>query len=224
MKNILFIFIPIICFWSCSGQKSVNTSSQSSSKQGKYYIPDTIYNFFPNTTNSATSNKLVFESTNSEEVELPYFCDEFAVSYIAKIYEFSDKDFFDSLKNAYLAKSIFKSNTENNNYKIIGSEREMLNLYDTVILKNYFQNYQNPLILNFHDILKLEPSFSDSTTICGIEKGYKILVLNSGSNFVLPDKYRCEWYILPSRLSHGFSSGVAINEIKLSIIYWVVAW
>lgn len=52
----------------------------------------------------------------------------------------------------------------------------------------------------------------------------EIYVIKYGNENLLKNDYAYNWSILPERLKHGYTSGVAFNQIDPYIIYWVVVW
>lgn len=101
----------------------------------------------------------------------------------------------------------------------------LYSMYDSTVIKDKFFEYENKnLILNFREPLNDNSFFLDSTTICGLPKGYKIDVFNSGHTYLLPEKYKFDWIDLPTSIRHGYISGIAYSNIDLNIIFWVVAW
>lgn len=164
-------------------------------------------------------------SSKGEITNIPYDPIEFEVSYLSNIYKCNHLMSLNKLILEYKSLSLSSINTESENYFIIGSESDMLKLYDSIYLKNKYQKYKESiLILSFHEIFKDFFMLYDSTTICGLPKGYEILVLKSGKDYVLPKKYKTEWSILPPEIKHGYCSGVAFKEGEPYIIYWAVAW
>jgi hypothetical protein len=57
-----------------------------------------------------------------------------------------------------------------------------------------------------------------------LPESYNILILKTNYKNVLDAKYTYTWDLLPERLKHGYTSGVAFNQIDPYIIYWVVVW
>ena len=223
MKNIISISIFLVCLINCSCQNRNNSINKN--YQEHYIIPDSLYSFFPKESFGKNNFNLIFHSTNAKKNNLPYFKEEFAVTELVTIYKCNDKLKFDSLKNIYMGEHICQFLSGERNYFIIGSERDMLNLYDSLLLKKKYQIIDlKGFIINLHKILKEEPIFYDSTTTCGLRKQYKILVLKSGDKYILPDKYKYEWSILPNKIKHGYRSGVAYKDSEPYLIYWVVAW
>ena len=78
--------------------------------------------------------------------------------------------------------------------------------------------------MNFHGILNDETKFFDSTTLCGLSSDYEILILQRGERYVLPEKYKTEWHLMPDNIKHGHLSGVAYSDNNFYIVYWAVAW
>ncbi len=214
--------MAIVCLNSCtSSQQKNNVIGQL--PEESYIIPDTLYSFFSEHLNN--KSKPITYVTNAGDTDLPYFAEEFAVTFIVKVYMCRNTSCFASIKRDFTDNKTHEFKSEEGGYFVIGSERDILNGYDTLSLKEQYMNHQNiPLVLNFHEIFKEKQDFYDKTTVCGLPKDYEILVIKSGNEYVLPEKYKYNWSVLPDKLKHGYSSGVAFNKTEPYIIYWVVAW
>lgn len=223
MKKIVYIFIAVVFITSCTnGQNENNKKSQT---KEVYLIPDSLYSFFPNNPDEYKGIKLNTLVTNAEEIDLPYSKQEFAITYLTKVFMYTDTSYFVKKKKELLNLSIKKFNSIDTNYFIIGSERYLLKRYDTLDLKEkYFNIDDSYLMMDFHSIFNNNKDFHSEFTICDLPEDYKILILKSGNEYVLPEKYRNSWEILPEKLKHGYISGAALKEAESIMIYWVVAW
>lgn len=223
MKKLIYILIAIMSLNSCmSGQQKDDKKNQITEN---YTIPDSLYSFFPDNSYDCKKFKQTIVVTNAGKTELPYFAENFAVQFIAKVYLCNDKSYFTSIKDDFSNQSVNRFKSEDSSYFIISSQRHLINKYDTLNLKNEYLDYQvNSLVMSFYSIFSDEPMFYSSFTTCGLPEGYEILVLKSGNEYVLPEKYKYNWSVLPDKLKHGYSSGVAFKETEPYIIYWVVAW
>ena len=223
MKKIIYIIITVVFAISCTNGQ--NKDDKKNQKDEAYVIPDSLYSFFPDNSSDNKKNKLSIEVTNAEKTDLPYYKVEFAVKLLAKVYICEDTSYYAKRKDIFISQSINRFKSENTSYLIIGSERDLLEDYDKLELKEKYLNFKdNPLVLNFKEVFYEIPNFQSSSTICGLPEGYEILILKSGNEYVLPEKYKMDWDVLPEELKHGYISGVALKESEGIMIYWVVAW
>jgi len=190
-----------------------------------YAIPDSLFSFFPDKSNKYEYLKIENIFDNVEKTEIPFGAEEFRGYQIVEAYQCDNKDFLLQLADKYRSQSIFSVKSENKDYFIIDEEYMLFKECDTLQLKEYYLNAKDRIILSFKDRFNHAPFFyDDTTTISGLPSGYEILVLKSGSDFVLPQDRLYEWSILPEHLKHGYRSGVAFKEDEPYIIYWTVAW
>ncbi|HOF16282.1 MAG TPA: hypothetical protein PLF32_09015 [Bacteroidales bacterium] len=163
-------------------------------------------------------------SENAEKTEIPFKAIFFTGYEIIEAYQCENKEFLQQLQEEYSSKSLFVVKSEDKDYFVISSERELLKAYDSLQLQDYYTRLKDKVILSFKESFNDMPFLYDSTTISGLPVGYEILVLKSGNKFVLPEDHLYEWSILPENLKHGYRSGVAFKEGEPYIIYWLVAW
>jgi hypothetical protein len=220
-KTYRIIIVLFLLALNCSCQ---NTNDKN---QGIYIFPDSLYAFFPKYNNEAMNLKFLFLATNrATETNLPYSAEEFSTSVLLKAYKYDKKQAqIDSLMNSWKKRALCSVSAGSIDYFVIGSERDLFIQYDTTTLANKFKEYQNKnIVINFRDLLRGEPAFYDSTTISGLPRDFRILTLFSGNKYLLADKYKYDWNMLPSKIKHGYRSGVAFKESEQYLIYWVVAW
>lgn len=216
LKYFLVVLLSIYIA-GCKGQ-----TEQTSSK---YIIPDSIYSFFPNSSQKDKNIDLDIIVTNANDIAAPYFSTEFAVTFLIEIYKYNDPNTLIKTQRELEFNSEQTMASESKDYFIIGSERELISRYDSITLaSNYSRVKDNDLILNFHETLNENNKFYAATTICGLPKGYTILLLKSGNKYVMPEKYKTQWSILPDNLKHGYRSGVAFKYGDPFMIFWVVTW
>ena len=214
----LLTFLSLLVMCSSEQRKKQNIKMI---KNDKYIIPDSLYAFFPKKDSDC---KLGIYITNAVENNLPYFFEEFSINYIIKVYSYNNNKLVTALKKDFLRTSINKFTAKDSTYFIIGSERNLLKEYDSLQIKNIYHNYQkNSLILNFGDFFKNKSKFYSQYTLCKLPESYDILILKMNYKNVLDAKYTYNWDLLPERLKHGYTSGVAFNQTDPYIIYWVVA-
>jgi len=229
MKKIGIILIIGLNVLSCTfSQKSkdVFIVTEELLKRDNYVIPDSLFLFFPDNNKSIKYENLniIKISENAEKTEIPFKAIFFTGYEIIEAYQCENKEFLQQLQEEYSSKSLFVVKSEDKDYFVISSERELLKAYDSLQLQDYYTRLKDKVILSFKESFNDMPFLYDSTTISGLPVGYEILVLKSGNKFVLPEDHLYEWSILPENLKHGYRSGVAFKEGEPYIIYWLVAW
>ncbi len=229
MKKIGIILIIGLNVLSCTfSQKSKDVFSVTEEllKRDNYVIPDSLFLFFPDNNKSIKYENLniIKISENAEKTEIPFKAIFFTGYEIIEAYQCENKEFLQQLQEEYSSKSLFVVKSEDKDYFVISSERELLKAYDSLQLQDYYTRLKDKVILSFKESFNDMPFLYDSTTISGLPVGYEILVLKSGNKFVLPEDHLYEWSILPENLKHGYRSGVAFKEGEPYIIYWLVAW
>ncbi len=229
MKKIGITLIIGLNVLSCTfSQKSKDVFSVTEEllKRDNYVIPDSLFLFFPDNNKSIKYENLniIKISENAEKTEIPFKAIFFTGYEIIEAYQCENKEFLQQLQEEYSSKSLFVVKSEDKDYFVISSERELLKAYDSLQLQDYYTRLKDKVILSFKESFNDMPFLYDSTTISGLPVGYEILVLKSGNKFVLPEDHLYEWSILPENLKHGYRSGVAFKEGEPYIIYWLVAW
>ena len=220
-----FVYFVLAFFIVISSSCMRRDNDQEGKTKGKYIIPDSLYSFFPEKDFVFNKKRVKIKTNNAEKTNLPYYKYEFAITFYVKVYQYTDKSYFFETKKSYVNQSINKFESAENNYFVIGSERDLFSRYDTLELKKKYLNLNKiDLVLDFHGILKDHSDFYNQNTICGLPKNYEILKLISGDEFVLPKKYKNSWEVLPDKFKHGYLGGVAYNESEYSMIFWVAAW
>ena len=221
MKRVVNVLIAIILISCLSNQQKDNVKKQM--QEENYIIPDTLCSFFQEYSNQ--KSKPIMYITNAGDTDLPYFAEEFAITYIVKGFSCQDTAWFTRLREALTSKGALKIKSGEDSYFVIGSERDMLSSFDTINLREQYQDHLNiPLVLNFHEIFKETQNLYDKTTISGLPRDYEILIIKKGNEYVLPEKYKFDWNFLPESIKHGYANGVAYSKKELSILYWAVAW
>lgn len=216
---LLLLFLSLV---SCQETKRKNevTENVFSEQQIKYDIPDSLYSFFPKEYNENLM-LLSYNADSSDEVVIPT---QFDILYLIKAYSFSDQSLSDSLLKKYKKIALNFIRAESNDYHIIDSESQLLDFMGDTLVK---QNFKGMNIYNtipcFEHYCKSTPLYNPVNK-CGLQNGYIISVLKAGNKFVLPEKYKYKWEMLPQKMQHGYLSGVAYNELTPYIIYWVIAW
>jgi|GEM_PF-3148979 len=221
-KKILLLLLLFLLLVSCSEtmQKKEVKENVFSEQQIKYDIPDSLYSFFPKKYNE----KLMLLSYNADSTDEVVIPARFDILYLIKVYSFSDQSLSDSLIKKYKKIALNSIRAESNDYHIIDSESQLIDFMGDTLLK---QNFKGMNIYNtiprFEHYCKNTPLYYRANK-CGLQNGYIISVLKAGNKFVLPEKYKYKWEMLPQKMQHGYLSGVAYNNLTPFIIYWVVAW
>jgi hypothetical protein len=212
----------LLCLISCMSNQQNNTEIMQST--GNYIIPDSLISFFQNYSNEKL--RPLVSTTNAGETDLPYFAEEFVITYIVKGFTCKDTAWCAQAAKTLIEKGAIKIQSSESGYFVIGSERNLLSSFDAPNLKEQYSNrhLNTPLVLNFHEIFKEKRNLYDKTTISGLPRDYEILIIKSGNKYVLPDKYKYDWNLLPEQLKHGYTNGIAYSKDKTSILNWVVAW
>lgn len=204
------IFLP-----SCSNQSKEELTKN-------LMLPDSLYSHFPR---NNTNLKLESETTNAKKTDLPYFAEEFETTFLLKVYEYKDKSVLKNMAKYIANPSIKRINSLDTNYIVIGSERDLFNRFDNETLNLMWKNNETSNLLpDFTEILNERRDLLSSITLCGLSEDFELYIIKSGSDYVLPEKYRYEWNVLPQKERHGYSSGVAMNKKKRNLIYWTIAW
>lgn len=63
-----------------------------------------------------------------------------------------------------------------------------------------------------------------SNTMCGLDKDFKLYILDAQVGKYLDEKYLQECDCIPKEWKHGYSKGVAMSDKKRVIIYWIIVW
>jgi hypothetical protein len=189
-------------------------------------IPDSLYSFFPK--KDSFDLKLNLMSTNAQKDGRQGESDTFLDVHFIKNYICKHVTQFEFLVYDLLEEAIDSLSPTDDNYFIIKYESDILKMYDYKTLKEKYQESVNKYILpSFHeDIRNFFGINYNLTTVCGLPDDYEILIMKSGRNYVLPDNsaWKFDWKLLPTRLKHGYTSGVAYRSYKDPIIYWCIAW
>ena len=234
MKKIVIILSIGLNLLSCrfgpratSKGESIKEIMETQLIRDNYVIPDSLFSFFPNDSELYDDlNVMMIRTTNIGKSENhSYIAMNFSISSLLEIFQSDNNELLEPLTSKYKRQALFSTRSEKSNYFILDSERELLKMYDTLILKNeYLEHCKDPLIFRLSKRDELPSFLFDSTTVCGLPSGYEILVLKSGNEIVLPESHIYKWPLLPECIKHGYRSGVAFKENEPYIIYWVIAW
>lgn len=184
-----------------------------------------VLSFFPDEKLLKKGLKLLFQSSNAFYRELSYDTIEFATKQLVEMYQIYDDNVADSLKNIYRERAVTQFLSEDNDYFVISSERDLFRQYDSLTLvKKYVETLPDRMTIDFHSYFEEGYPFYKKENTNGLEDGYHIVVLKMDSAYILPAKYKNEWELHPSFLKHGYRSGVTFKDKGRYMIYWVVAW
>jgi hypothetical protein len=190
------------------------------------YYPDFLINHFPKKT---FGNRGILSFNRAAHDKLP-------TAYLPNIliskFKYDDSE-YKKIKNEFVNKSItkFDSNSENLIilFRYFELEKDSNIKLDIMPIKlkkqlaenniQYGKSYPIPFFRNYDtDVLK--------KANYGLSKDDVILVLESKSGKYMPDKFLSDksHYLLPKEWKHGYSKGVALNDKKNRIIYWMILW
>lgn len=152
MKSIKFLFLGLLIIPFC-----ISCHQRDRSKvqfyEVNYIIPDTLLNFFDEYFNEEL--KPLIHITNAGGTELPYYATEFAVTFIVEVYFCKDTVWLAKLEEDFKKNGALRIKSDEDDYFVIGSERYLLNSYDTVELSKRYRNlFDKPLVPYFHGIFK----------------------------------------------------------------------
>lgn len=223
--SLLCVFnIMISCKSSTSNSFSYVLKDNGNRKE--IQIPDSLYSFYDNENVKFTSISQSIAGLNSQGLYKPEY---FEIKYIFEMVKLS-KD-VQIIKNDLKRMSLEVLSSEKDDYHIIYEQREILKEYnDLDSIKNTFFIGEIPYFIpKFPNGLFLEELkneiYYDESTKCNLPKDYNIYVMKYGfTNIFTENNESKEWNIMPDSIRHGYSSGVAFNEIDPYIIFWVIAW
>lgn len=218
-KSIFYVFLVALCTMiSCNNKQ-----------RGSYMdtvIPDSLYAFMQQ--NDSLGLKLVSRGSSSGKAQREGEAVEFADANFIQIYSSEDATLFDALINKYKYEAIDSLNPMSENYFVLMDEDEMKKNYNYQELRDQLNKAVDKYILpSFHVYMQYIYGINyDFTTVCGLPADYKILIMKSGRDYVLPDNstWKFEWKMLPAGLKHGYTSGIAYRNATDKIFYWCIAW
>ena len=221
MKRIWFIVCIIACCSACQSKTQKEGLEAEFSKK-KFMIPDSLFSFFDEY--EIQGAQTLGYSYNAEVTGTLYAPQRFLTIYILRAYSFTDTLYFSEIKSLLIKNKIQPLPSEKEQqYFIISSEQDMLNMYDSLDLK-HMTNLNVPLLPNFHSMLEGNDDLLDKTTLSGLPHDSEIYILESGNKYVLCKKHKYDWLLLPEKIRHGYTGGIAVSKSKLAVIYWIVVW
>lgn len=220
-KEVIFIFSILIL-------TAINTSCYSKVDTFESVIPDSLLFHLPK---ASFNYEVVYSGIHNvyylSRMGTPQ---ELASSHIIYIYESRSSDLL-SRMNDYKKSAKLLVNSKDTNYLTISDELFLSKKYPLKNeIKNIYNGYQKPLILSFEPLSKIADlkkfNLYSPCTVSGLPPSWTICVLKSGFDFVLDKKLKFDLNTLPIEIQHGYSSGVAFDEVNMSslVIYWAVVW
>lgn len=214
-----FLLLQIVSFTLCFA--SCQNISKSAFLKNDYVIPDSVFYKF----DTIKHFSLIELGGDVLDRQYPYFTDEFEVLYRWKVYRCKDSDHLKLFQNQCLQSAVYVVNPTDSLFFTFDNEHSLKLEYDTVVLESLFENIPDcgHLIPNFNNIFdylsygKNLSRFSPDSLV--------IYVLKFGDSFILPQDYQYSWNLLPGRIQHGYTSGVAFCKSAPDYVYsWSIAW
>ncbi len=229
MKRIqlLLVLIVVVYISSCSyndNKSELYGSSHTIIKRNNFVIPDTLFDFFPNQINVCKHLTLLSVFDNAQKNKNQLLLSEFEPVFIVEIYQCSNDTMFNNLILNFKSNCLYKVLSEDKDYFVIDSEKDLLERYDsTTIKENYLKS--DKIILSFKQVATFKNSSMFNLNNANyLSDGYEVIVLKKGNNYLLNEEPKSEWSYLPKKIKHGYLSGVAFNDLSKIIIYWTSAW
>lgn len=220
--RINYLYLMSIILMGCLSQ---STHKKIVEEREALILSKEVLSFFPNEILLKKGLRQVFQSTNAFYDEVPYDTIFFATTELVEMYQVDDNNLADSLKNIYREIAITQFLSEDKDYFVISSERDLFRQYDSLTLvKKYEETPPDKITVDFHSYFEDGHPLYKKENTNGLEDGYHIVVLKMDSAYILPAKYKNEWKLHPSFLKHGYRNGVAFKDKGGYLIYWVVAW
>jgi len=139
------------------------------------------------------------------------------------LFEFNiKKTKIDSINNVLKAKNVSKHLSSDSNLIVIKRKTLGIKDYKTMRVVNtvpFFETYSFYGVNN--DVATTNDVYS-STSKSGLSKEFKIYILESNKGKYW-EKLETKEY-MPNEWGNGYSKGIAINDKKKIIIYWIVIW
>lgn len=218
-KNIMLIMI--IGLFSACGIGKINIQSKD------FIISDSVMLFFPHLqdSNYSCKDELVFYNSNAEKLDKPYVPSGFDMAYICLMYTYDNNQIFLKRKNELISKSKKELSPIEKEYNVMSSEDYLLKLYSVNNLIENFNADNEFFLPNFREIFDLiEPIKINNGTQCGLPTDYQIYIIEHDFSNVIDEAYEYKWDLLPEKYKCGYTSGVALSDSEMIIIYWVIAW
>ena len=128
-------------------------------------------------------------------------------------------------QNQCLQSATYVVNPHDSLFVTFGDEQSLRSEYDTVMLERLFENAPDcghfiPNFKHICDFLSNDTKHSQFSP-----NSFVFYVMKFGDDFVLPQDYEYNWDLLPDRIKHGYSSGIAFDKSTSNRIYcWTIAW
>lgn len=217
-SGIFFYLLSILfCFQFCSWQ------NKDFIKESDLEIPDSLYSFYPKKESSGFTGSGYIETNARRKYgydKISFFTD----AYYIKAQLPSSRYSYNKLIKESRENAIDSLELTDDKYFIVRNQEDLFAIYDTLFLREKYQHseYILPYFGGYTEAR--HRNGYQPLSICGLPDDFKIIILKSGRNFVLPVYKKYDWDILPQKVKHGYTSGVAYRTPNDMIVYWCIAW
>ena len=191
------------------------------SLKNNYVLPDSVFYEF----DSIKHFRLIRMGGDIVDCQYPYFTDEFELLCRWKVYQCKDYSQMQQFKHKHLRSAVYVVKPDDTAFFSFDSERALKSEYNTVILDSIFENILDcgHLVPNLKNILDFLSHDAVNSQIS--PDSIFFYVMKFGDRFILPYDYEYNWELLPSKIQHGYNSGVAFCTNKPDYVYsWAIAW
>lgn len=217
MNKLLNILILVVALSSCTlNNKGAKTNLEIESR-----IPYDLYSFFGD-----YEYPMKMTSYVSISAKLNPFTgyEQFSPSLLFKTYNYYRKSSIFEIRNRLHECGAREIDLSGDNYFIIEREQDLLTRFDsTEIIQLYNDHRNDPLIPSFRKDRYYDKFFSHPT-LTGLSDDSELYIVKSSNEFLLPEKYRYDWELMPEGRRSGYVGGVILNEKKKVVVLWAMAW
>lgn len=217
MNKLLHILILIVTLSSCS----LNDKGTKANLEHRARLPFSLYSFFGDYEYALKRPTGV----GSDLILNPFTgYEQFTPSLLFKTYNYYRKSRISEIRNRLHEYGAKKIDLSGDNYFIIEREQDLLTRFDsTEIIQLYNDHKDDPLIPSFRKERYYNKFFSHPT-LTGLSDDSELYIVKSINEFLLPEKYRYEWKLMPEVRRSGYVGGVILNEEKKVAVLWSMAW
>lgn len=184
-------------------------------------LPAKLYSFFGDYECSFSRPDFVYHNVKTGEASHSRYFD---VLYIIKYYKYYNDDVIKSLRNRLNEDNAELISLSEERYLPLESTYNMLFRYDSIQIKKIFHDAKDyPIIPSFKSVRNFSKFFSHPT-LTGLSDDSELYIVKSSNEFLLPEKYRYEWELMPEGRRSGYVGGVILNEKKKVAVLWAIAW
>lgn len=227
MKRTIVLLVGLTLFLLCNScwHLSMNPVSRTSMgtllERKGYFIPDSLFAFFPSDTGLITKSDLLGVSYNARK-EM-HRNEDFNPYFIMELYKLQDTIIARKLLNQYEQNAISVVDAQDSTYNII-TYGTTCYYYLKKFLSDLYNAEPKDIILPYFqkDIFDWDAKIEN--TLCGLAPGTKIVTVMQGNDIVFPKSYVREYESLPISIRHGYRSGVAISVDSCWALFWTMVW